>query len=210
MALEQEIYSINMVALNVVNAIHGIQIGYLLGNKKYPYGEVNKLIAEYMILFNKYSKKKNSIINKIVNGFDSERRLAFKQLNLMDDRQILINASKKTLFHVCLKNDKYIPYNEESVFRISDKLFPIIKELDMDTIVSLYHKFQDYIPGDESKEKKLLHLQQLHMGYVMYKLRIHNCDKSTAKLTYEEACKYILGEDVLSLSEKYTKKKVAI
>ena len=67
MALEQEIYSINMVALNVVNAIHGIQIGYLLGNKKYPYGEVNKLIAEYMILFNKYNKKKNSIINKIVN-----------------------------------------------------------------------------------------------------------------------------------------------
>jgi len=206
--LEQKFYELNAVALDIINAIHGIQIGYLNGNMEYPYSDIDILMYNYVNLFNRINKKKNSMINRIINRIDIKRNLCFERISLIDERQILMRASEKTLFYIYSNIDKYIPSDDESVSRISNKLYPIIKDLDMDTIVAIYHRFKNSVENDIDKDNKLSHLQCMFMGYVMYKVRIHNDDKKVSKLTYEEACRYILNEDVLDVSRKFRKTKI--
>lgn len=200
MFLEQKFYEINAVALEIINIISGIQIGYLSGNKKYPYDDINILISEYLVLYAKYNKKRN----KILNSKDVKRHLVIESLNLIDDRQILLMASKKTIVYICTNMNDYIPENDGSVLKISDKLYPIMKELDMDTIVNLYHKFKNYIENSKllNQDKKILYLQHLFMGYVMY--------KKEEELTYDDACRYILGDDLMIVCDEVLKKRILV
>ena len=210
MFLEEKIQKLNTVALDIINAINGIQIGYLSSNKKYPYNDIDILMYNYLVLYDKYNKKRNSVCNKIINNI-LINKLSFCENDLYDEKRILMMASEKTLFYIFQNIEQYIPDNEHSVVNISDKLYPIIKNLNMDTIVLTYKKFKSYVEGRKSinTDEILLYLQRLFMGYVMYKIRIYNVNGHEVKMTYKEACRYILNEDVIDLPKKIVKKNVA-
>lgn len=204
MSLVKMFYELNQVAKEIEDAIYKINVDYLNSDYGYPYKDVNALTSGYRSMYDKVYKKKNSSFNDFLNNFSAKRKALNEKLSAPSVFTILANASEKTVPHILEGVNNYIPTDEESEKKIDGKLFPVVKDLELGTITSLYSKFKENLSSDASLESAI-YLQKMFVGYTNARLVHNSVDRgirSRHLWTYDEVCESFLKEPALINEDK--------
>lgn len=198
-------YKINVLKLEgMYNAItislYDLYFKFLKGNNSFPYLEVDRLLNRYELLYCKTFS--GNALQKFLRGV-SRKELDNDIARLSKDK-IMKNVCRRVLGEVYFDALKYVPKNEEEKDRISDKLFPILKNFSPFEIADIYMKFKRSagLRGVLIDDNSLVMLQQIFVSSIISVLSHNSDDKySTVRSlwTYEDVCRDILKEPVLSL-----------
>lgn len=212
MRLEKRYEELNLMAMEIENAICELQLGYLNDDDKgYPYSDIYDLVDKYDVMYKKLQKKKYSSLNEFLNNLNANRKKVYEELSAASKYDVLSLACEKTLPFVLRNFMKYIPVDEKTGNSVHDKLFPIVKDLELSSIILLYRQLKERIGNvaEIDKGTSLTYLQQIFVRYVLSKLSHNPMNKYSrvrTMYTYEEICEQLLDEPVLKFKSNDTKK----
>lgn len=197
-----KIDEINRYVDEVTNRIHSIQLQYLMSNSEYPYNQVNELVRKYKNLYDRL------YLGWFVFG---DKRKGNEKMEKIRVSEMLCNASELTVSYIVDNFDLYVPNNDSEKYKISSKLYPIIANLSLKKIISLYDVFKINISKNldnfEFDEASWMYLQQMFVGYISVKVsqgRQNNVEYF--EWSYNDICEVILKES--DLTQNFSKKKI--
>ena len=201
MSLVKEYDKLNKLADEVVKDIGVINEKYLNEDIEYPHGDVSKLMDRYDVMLGKVLRKRYSLISIFLSKINSKRRDTVRSLESLNKHEILNTASNNTIMQLLeLFSDKKL-YDEDNRKILNDKIFPIVKNMNLSGVVSLYKKIKE----KTYDENALRNLQEMFVEYIISNI-LHDPVKGRTRgavvWTYEEICKNILNEESLKLIDK--------
>ena len=198
MGLVKDYSELNKIANDVVKKISDINEKYLNSDGEYPYSEVNELINKYDMMLGKILKKKYSFVSEFLNKIDSKRSEKVDELDAPNKYEVLNMASEDSINEILYylsKNYKIEDRDNKKI--VADKIFPIVKDMDLKNTIYLYRQSKKMVSGDS-----LGYLQDMFVGFIISNI-VHNPARGRARSsviwTYEEVCKNILEEDMISV-----------
>lgn len=211
MKLQLDFIKLNKSAMEIEDTINRYQIAYLEDDIAYPEEHIDSLLDRYMVFFEKTYRKKFSLYNEIMCKLSVRRYYFMNDLDAPHGMEILAFASEKTFFYILQNYEKYIPYDKKSQKEVSDKLYPIVMNLNISYMTLFYKDFKEKIRQTEGidVETCMAYLQEIIVDYIMAYLMagIHENDCPQYIWTSEKICNEILKEPVLEVPER-TKKRV--
>ena len=206
MRLVKDYLELNKIAKEMVKEISEINEKYLNNDGNYPYDEVDKLIDKYDAMLQKLLKKRYSSFSEFLNSINSNRSEKVSKLYAPSKYEVLNMASRENINDILYYlSQNYKIEEEETMKKVGDKIFPIVKGMDLGNIIDLYRQSKKIVSGDS-----LGYLQSLFVGYIISNM-VHNPARgkvrSNVLWTYEEVCKNILKEEVLREGKSSRSKK---
>ena len=122
-----------------------------------------------------------------------------EELDAPSKYEVLNMASEKNIEQILnyLSNNELDDENNKKI--VVNKIFPIVKNMDLKNTIYLYRRSKNIVGNDANA---LGYLQEMFVGYIVSNFA-HNPARRGARRsvgwTYEEICKDILKEDVLSV-----------
>lgn len=206
MSLYSRFVELNALSLDIDTIITRYQITYLENDIEYPEEQINKLLDDYTILFNKAYDKKFSMFNEFLCKLSASRYYFMESLDALHPEEILENSSKKTLFYILQNYDRYIPYDKESQEKISNKLYPIISNIGDYYLKHFYDIMKENIikTNCDGSEVCIAYLQDMVVDYIHrhVMMGIHDFDTSQHFWTTEEVCSCFLKEPLMPIPAK--------
>ena len=201
---------LNSAALDIDTLISRYQISYLENNIEYPLEYIDKLLCEYMKDFDKAYSKKFSTFNEFMCKLSSRRYYYMDSLDAPHPKEILGSASEKTLFYILQNYKNYIPYDNISQGQISNKLYPIMRNVSDYRLVEFYNDFKRKIKvtNDIDCDLCIAYLQDMIVDCIMDHLMagIHENNISQHIWTNEEVCNQFLKEPIFEIPVKGKKR----
>lgn len=201
MSLVKDYDELNKLADEIVNTIGAINEKYLNEDMEYPYGDVSKLMNRYDVMLGKVLRKRYSLFSDFLNKINSKRRDTVRGLEALNKYELLNIASNNSILQLLeLFSDKKL-YDEDSRKILNDKIFPIVKNMNLSGVVSLYKKIKEKTYDENS----LRNLQEMFVGYIISNILhdpVRGRSRSAVVWSYEEICKNILNEESLKLIDK--------
>ena len=212
MGLEKQFNELNMLAGDIKAILYNIYVSYLKKKYEFPYETVYTIIDKYELAYQRAYKKKYSKINEILNNFDEKKRSKWEKLNAPSREEIIAHVCEKIVPSILENAPRYLPVDQNSKMAISNKLFPIVKDLKLSSIIGMYNEFKKYIVdnGEKVSFETSVYLQQMFVGFIMAKLShnpMNKYSRSRMCYTYEEVCESMLDESALFLEEIKSKGK---
>jgi len=212
MGLNIKFNELNNLADELSSTIYNIYENYLNNDFDFPYRAVMVLENKYNLMRKQVYKSKYSKINEILYNFSLKKKEDWQKLNAPTIEEIFCKASENVLPEITSKIDKYTPVDDKSKKDISDRLIPIIKNLKLNSITELYREFKRFLSKKHTgtSDVKWIYLQELFVGFIITKLshnQMNKYSRSHMMYTYEEVCKRILKEPVLSIDKTKAKNK---
>ena len=201
MGLVKDYSELNKIAEDISKKISEINLKYLNSDVDYPYDEVSKLIGKYDAMLGKVLKKRYSSISEFLSKIDSKRGKIVDELDAPSKYEVLNMASESNIEAILnyLANSRLDDENSKKI--VGDKIFPIVKDMDLKNIIYLYRQSKNVVSNDNNT---LGYLKDMFVGYIISNI-VHNPARgrvrSSVIWTYEEVCENILKEDMLKVDE---------
>lgn len=204
MGLKMDFYKLNRTAREVSSKLYHIYINYLNDEFNFPDDEVNMLIDRYESFYLKVYKKKNSNINKLLSKMNVYGDELDPKYNAPSKETLLYHVSEKVFCQILFEANKYIPIDENDKEIISNKLFPIIINLNVSSITDIYSKIKKsaIIRGVVFNDKISAMLQEMFVEFIIFVLSHNSYNKYSlirSEWTPEDVCRNILNEPIMSM-----------
>ena len=206
MGLSRKFNELNSFANELSSAIYEIYENYLNNDIDFPYKTVSVLNEKYDKMREEIYKSKYSKLNEIFYNFSVRKKEIWNKFNAPTVEEIFNNASEKSLSLIRRDVKKYLPSDDITKEAISNRLVPIVKNLKLSSITGLYNEFKKILSKSHfnNLDKREIYLQQMFVGFIMTNLAhnpMNKYSRSRMMYTYDEVCKKILDEPVLSLEK---------
>lgn len=195
MSLVNSYVELNRVADEMIATIKNINERYFNEDIEYPNNEISMFLNKYDVMFKRVIRKRNSIVNKILNKINKKRQKQLDGMKILDRYEVHNKASVESI-SLILDTFEQNKLTEDSRVEVKEKLFPVVNGFSLYYLVELYPKCKK-CERIQRSANGLAYLQEMFVEFIIANILHDNMRKglkSGVVWSYQEICNNILDE----------------